>query len=83
MFLEDSENSQCKDQVKDIIFHKTHKTSSSSIQNILLLYAKNHNLTKGRTSTYLKRNKKVCKKYSTDLFTLNHSILHSEYCHLG
>ena len=45
VFLEDSEKRQCKNPVKDIVFHKTHKTSSSSIQNILLRYAKNHNLT--------------------------------------
>ena len=34
----------CKGPAQDIVFHKTHKTSSSSIQNILLRYAKQHNL---------------------------------------
>ena len=44
----DDDNKQtlsCSKPVEDIVFHKTHKCSSSSIQNILLRYAKDHNLT--------------------------------------
>ena len=40
-----SETSLCRTPVKDIVFHKTHKTSSTSIQNIMLRYAKSQNLT--------------------------------------
>ena len=34
--------SQCTQPQEHIVFHKTHKCSSSTIQNILLRYSKNH-----------------------------------------
>ena len=36
--------SQCTQPQEHIVFHKTHKCSSSTIQNILLRYSKNHSL---------------------------------------
>ena len=43
--IQDSNSDLCKKPIQDVVFHKTHKTSSSSIQNILLRYAKSNNLT--------------------------------------
>ena len=40
----DSESDSCESPTQNIVFHKSHKTSSSSIQNILLRYAKLNNL---------------------------------------
>ena len=38
-------NKSCQDPKQFVVFHKTHKCSSTTIQNILLRYAYKHNLT--------------------------------------
>ena len=43
--LNSSELMSCGPAKIDIVFHKTHKCSSSSIQNFLMRYAKKHELT--------------------------------------
>ena len=62
-----SEMSRCKAPVKDIVFHKTHKTSSSSIQNILLRFAKSQNLTVVLPNEGHQLNAKGIKKFEVSL----------------